>query len=94
MKERSLLFFYGELDPNGQQPAGISVMSKTPITTDVRSGASTLNELPEILRKYGTKVLLVHGHRPVEDGLLQTVRLLLNEAGFPHANMGQILAES
>lgn len=66
-------------------------MSKTPITTDVRSGASTLNELPEILRKYGTKVLLVHGHRPVEDGLLQTVRLLLNEAGFPHANMGQIL---
>lgn len=54
-------------------------------------GPGTLSSLPDLLAKSGSKVLLVHGHRPVEDGLLAKVRVLLNEAGFPHANMGQIL---
>lgn len=54
-------------------------------------GPKSIDQLPELLAKAGHKVLLVHGHRPVEDGLLATVRLILNQAGFPHANLGQIL---
>ena len=57
----------------------------------IELGPDSLNQLPELLAQCGSKVLLVHGHRPVEDGLLVKVRLLLNQAGFPHANMGQIL---
>lgn len=54
-------------------------------------GADSLEKLPELLRKNGTKVLLVHGHRPVEDGLLAKVRILLEKNDFPCANLGQIL---
>lgn len=66
-------------------------MSTFTIPTHVEIGPDSLMQLPALLKKSGHKVLLVHGHRPVEDGLLQQVRTLLNEAGFPHANMGQIL---
>lgn len=62
--------------------------SKEPV---VKVGAGTFDQLPALLQQHGTKVLLVHGHRPVEDGLLEKTRRLLNEAGFPHANLGQIL---
>lgn len=63
----------------------------TQIPDSIQLGADSLEKLPDLLRKYGHKVLLVHGHRPVEDGLLVQVRTLLNKSGFPHANMGQIL---
>lgn len=59
--------------------------------TIIKIGPDSLDELPALLKENGTKVLLVHGHRPVEDGLLTKVRLLLNKEGFPHANLGQIL---
>lgn len=54
-------------------------------------GADSLDKLPDFLREYGTKVLLVHGHRPVEDGLLEKVRILLAKEHFPCADLGQIL---
>ena len=54
-------------------------------------GVHSLDRLPDFLRQYGTKVLLVHGHRPVEDGLLVKVRTLLEKEHFPCANLGQIL---
>lgn len=54
-------------------------------------GADSLNRLPDLLREYGTKVLLVHGHRPVEDGLLAKVRILLEKEHIPCADLGQIL---
>lgn len=57
----------------------------------IHLGAGTLSQLPELLKPLGHKVLLVHGHRPVEDGLLVKVRKLLFDAGFEFANMGQIL---
>lgn len=66
-------------------------MSEYSVTAHIEIGPDSLEKLPELLKAHGSKVLLVHGHRPVEDGLLQKVRLLLNKAGFPHANMGQIL---
>lgn len=61
------------------------------IPTEIQIGLDTLQQLPDMVRKYGTRPLLVHGHRPVEDGLLEKVRTVLNEAGIPHENMGQIL---
>lgn len=54
-------------------------------------GPDSLQQLGDLIRENGHKVLLVHGHRPVEDGLLETVRCLLNKEGIPHANLGQIL---
>lgn len=66
-------------------------MKQNSVQPVVKTGAGSLDQLPALLKQYGTKVLLVHGHRPVEDGLLERVRRLLNEAGFPHANLGQIL---
>lgn len=69
-------------------------MKKTENRGRIELGPDTLSKLPELLRQAGGhKVLLVHGHRPVEDGLLIKVRLVLNQAGFPHANMGQILPD-
>lgn len=61
------------------------------IPTEVQIGLNSLEQLPELVRKYGSYPLLVHGHRPVEDGLLEKVRTVLNAAGIPHENMGQIL---
>lgn len=66
-------------------------MKNSVIPDSVHFGPDSVDELPELLRKSGTKVLLVHGHRPVEDGLLVKIRLILNQAGFPHADLGQIL---
>lgn len=66
-------------------------MNTNSIPKQIRLGPDSLNELPALLKQNGHKVLLVHGHRPVEDGLLVKVRRVLNEAGFEHANMGQIL---
>lgn len=66
-------------------------MNTNSIPKQIRLGPDSLNELPKLLEQQGHKVLLVHGHRPVEDGLLVKVRKILNEAGFEHANMGQIL---
>lgn len=53
------------------------------------TGPGSLQELPLLLQ--GQKVLLVHGHRPVEDGLLQKVRVLLEQHGIARENMRQIL---
>lgn len=61
------------------------------VPVHIEIGPDSLEQLPDLLKQHGKRVLLVHGHRPVEDGLLQTVRTLLNKAGFPHSNMGQIL---
>lgn len=55
------------------------------------TGHGSLQELPLLLQ--GQKVLLVHGHRPVEDGLLQKVRVLLEQHGIARENMGQILPD-
>ena len=55
------------------------------------TGPGSLQELPLLLQ--GQKVLLVHGHRPVEDGLLQKVRVLLEQHGIARENMGQILPD-
>ncbi|MBF0579530.1 iron-containing alcohol dehydrogenase [Erysipelotrichaceae bacterium RD49] len=69
-------------------------MKNNPIKTpagQIEIGPDSLEKLPDLLRSCGSKVLLVHGHRPVEDGLLTKVRLLLIKENFPHANMGQIL---
>lgn len=57
----------------------------------IKIGPDALEQLPDLIRQNGTKALLVHGHRPVEDGLLTKVRLLLNKEGVEYANMGQIL---
>lgn len=57
----------------------------------IEIGPDTLQKLPELLSECGHKVLLVHGHRPVEDGLLSKVRTLLAQSDFPYASMGQIL---
>ena len=61
------------------------------IPSSITIGAGSVEKLPELLKPLGHKVLLVHGHRPVEDGLLVKVRTLLAKADFPFANMGQIL---
>lgn len=66
-------------------------MKTNTIPQQVKLAPGALSQLPDLLHQYGKKVLLVHGHRPVEDGLLEKVRVLLDEAGFPNANMGQIL---
>lgn len=66
-------------------------MNTATIPANIKIGPDTINELPDLLKKCGSKVLLVHGHRPVEDGLLSKVRTILNKANFPHANLGQIL---
>ncbi len=66
-------------------------MKTNTIPQQVKLAPGALSQLPALLRQYGKKVLLVHGHRPVEDGLLEKVRVLLDEANFPSANMGQIL---
>lgn len=66
-------------------------MKNNKSSVQIELGAGSVNKLPEMLSAIGHKVLLVHGHRPVEDGLLAQVRLILNKAGFPHANLGQIL---
>lgn len=55
------------------------------------TGPGSLQQLPLLLE--GQKVLLVHGHRPVEDGLLQKVRVLLEQHGIARENMGQILPD-
>lgn len=66
-------------------------MTKKTIEPNIVIGPDTIEKLPELLKSCGHKALVIHGHRPVEDGLLVKVRLLLNKAGFPYANMGQIL---
>ncbi len=66
-------------------------MKTNTIPQQVKLAPGALSQLPDLLHQYGKKVLLVHGHRPVEDGLLEKVRVLLDDAGFPSANMGQIL---
>lgn len=66
-------------------------MNNTTKNCQIVLGPNTIEQLPDLLAKAGHKVLLVHGHRPVEDGLLAKTRLILNKAGFPHANLGQIL---
>ncbi|WP_304737370.1 iron-containing alcohol dehydrogenase [Dubosiella newyorkensis] len=66
-------------------------MSTFTIPTHIEIGPDSLSKLPALIKAHGTKVLLVHGHRPLEDGLLQKVRVLLNEEHVPHANLGQIL---
>lgn len=66
-------------------------MKTNTIPQQVKLAPGALSQLPDLLRQYGKKVLLVHGHRPVEDGLLEKVRVLLDDADFPSANMGQIL---
>ncbi len=57
----------------------------------IKIGPDSLEELPDLIRGCAHKALLVHGHRPVEDGLLTKVRILLNKEQVPYANMGQIL---
>lgn len=66
-------------------------MKNNTLPQQVHLAPGALAQLPALLRQQGKKVLLVHGHRPVEDGLLAKVRVLLDKAGFPSANMGQIL---
>lgn len=66
-------------------------MKNNTFPNQVHLAPGALAQLPTLLRQQGTKVLLVHGHRPVEDGLLAKVRVLLDKSGFPSANMGQIL---
>jgi alcohol dehydrogenase YqhD (iron-dependent ADH family) len=66
-------------------------METQKIIPEIVTGPGTLEQLPDLVAKYGHKVLLVHGHRPVEDGLLEQVRQILNSKNIPHANMGQIL---
>lgn len=61
------------------------------LPTKVTIGPEALAELPQIVKAYGKKPLLIHGHRPVEDGLLEKVRLTLSNAGIPYGNMGEIL---
>lgn len=61
------------------------------LPTQVTIGPEALNDLPRLVKAYGTKPLLIHGHRPVEDGLLEKVRLTLAKAGIDYGNMGQIL---
>ncbi|MCF0258436.1 MAG: iron-containing alcohol dehydrogenase [Erysipelotrichaceae bacterium] len=60
-------------------------------TTKISIGIDALKDLPDLVRAHGTHPLLVHGHRPVEDGLLEKVRVLLTQAGIPHTDLGQIL---
>lgn len=57
----------------------------------IKIGPDSLEELPDLIQGCAHKALLVHGHRPVEDGLLTKVRILLNKEQVPYANMGQIL---
>ena len=64
---------------------------KQPNTPQILLGPDSLHQLPKLLE--GHRVLLVHGHRPVEDGLLEQVRILLTENGIAHENMGQILPD-
>ena len=59
--------------------------------TKISIGINALQDLPDLIRAHGQHPLLVHGHRPVEDGLLEKVRVLLTEAGIPHTDLGQIL---
>lgn len=68
-----------------------SITSNPLAAVQVEIGPDSLEKLPDLLRSCGSKVLLIHGHRPVEDGLLTKVRLLLIKENFPHADMGQIL---
>lgn len=68
-----------------------SISPDSAIKTQIEIGPDSLEKLPDLLRSCGSKVLLIHGHRPVEDGLLTKVRLLLIKENFPHSDMGQIL---
>lgn len=81
---------YIENMKNKNKPDGNKPDDNQP-NVNIVLGPGTLSSLPELLAKHGSKVLLVHGHRPVEDGLLAKVRVLLNKANFEYANMGQIL---
>ena len=58
-------------------------------TPQILLGPDSLQQLPALLE--GHKVLLVHAHRPVEDGLLEQVRVLLTSHHIQHENLGQIL---
>lgn len=85
------LFIKLDITERKKRISSAIAMKTNTIPPQIKLAPGALSQLPALLRQQGKKVLLVHGHRPVEDGLLAKVRVLLDEAGFPHANMGQIL---